>query len=202
MNRLLKAATHGPLARRLTRTKAQSRRTTSREDPTPKPLLAHAFSYPKGAGLIGPGAKPLLRAILVDAMTRRDRAIEVIVAESDLDELLGGVPRELLTAPGSVLHVSQTLEDTIERLESSTTGTAEQPLTLWVATPGADADVIHQTLEARSESSLIGLLNGPWPYGPTHYIDVDGPRQLPTQELKLLSCAQAIAVLQAHRTTL
>lgn len=69
------------------------------------------------------------------------------------------------------------------------------------ADPGADADVIHQTLGVRSESSLIGLFTGPWPYGPTHFIDMDGPRQLPTQELKLLSRAQAIAALQTHRTT-
>jgi hypothetical protein len=197
MNRLLKAAAHNPLAHRLIASTSRRRATPQHDGPMPTSLLAHAFSYPEGAGVIGPGAKRLLRTILVDALTHDER-VDVIIARPDLDELLGGAPPEL------PLTVTETLEDAIEHLESRTlqisaAGIVERPPTLWVGTPGPDADVVHHALKHQPGSDLIGLFDGPWPYGPTHFIDMDGPRQLPTQDLKLLSRAQSISRLHAHR---
>lgn len=204
MNRLLKAAAHGSLARRLVAPTSQRRGTPLRGEPAPKSLLARAFSYPQGAGFIGPGAERLLRTVLVEALTRSTETVDVIMARPDLDELLGGALSELpLARFPSVLHVTETLEGAIEHLEGraariSATGRVELSPTLWVATPGADADVVHQTLKQRPESELIGLFNGPWPYGPTHFIDINGPRRLPSQGFNLLSCDQAIARLDAR----
>ncbi|MFB4298496.1 hypothetical protein [Actinomadura sp. NTSP31] len=135
----------------------------------PRPL-AQAFSHPEGAGVIGPGAQHLLRAVLVDALVEGTERVNVVIAQPDLEQLLGdtsSVPPELLA---STLHMSDTLEDTIEHLENTHRRTGanefnEQPTTLWLASPGPDADVVHQTLKSLPTANLIALFHGPWPYG-------------------------------------
>lgn len=167
--------------------------------------LARVFSHPEGAGVIGPGAQHLLRAMLVDALVDGPEQINVIIAQPDLEQLLGDtslVPPELLA---STLHMSETLEDTIEHLENTHRRTgaddsSERPPILWLASPGPDADVVHQTTKNLAASNLIAFVHGPWPYGPTHLIDMDGPRQLPTRAIKMLSQNQAAARLHIPNT--
>lgn len=195
----LRNATHTPLARRLTSLAIQRR---TRGTCCPKPFLARAFSHPQGAGVIGPGAQRLLRTVLVDALTRSTEGSSVVIARPDLERLLGTATSWLLASFTSVLHFTDTLEDTIEHLESrpqsiTTAGPMEQRPILWLATPGADSDVVHQTLENQPSTDLITLFHGPWPYGPTHFIDHDGPRRLPDHHLQLLTRDQAVARLQA-----
>lgn len=201
MNRLRKA-THSPLARRLTSLTVQRRNARSCGKPASEPILARAFSHPQGAGVIGPGAQRLLRTMLVDGLTGSADRCEVVIARADLERLLGAASSRLPSRFASVLHVPDTLEDAIEHLECRAPGIIaavpeEQVPVLWLATPGADADVVHQTLESQSAIDLVTLFNGPWPYGPTHFIDTDGPRRPPDRDLHLLTRDQAIAELCA-----
>lgn len=201
MNRLRKA-THTPLARRLTRLTIKRRSPRECRKPGSEPVLARAFSHPQGAGVTGPGAQRLLRSALVDALTRSTNGCGVIIARSDLVRLLGTASVDLASRFASVLHVTGTLEEAIEHLESRLPSIAaaeseDQSPVLWLATPGVDADVVHQTLESQFPADLIALFNGPWPYGPTHFIDNDGPRRPPTHDLQLLSRDKAIAKLRA-----
>ncbi|NKZ03263.1 hypothetical protein [Actinomadura latina] len=170
----------------------------------PQPL-AQSFMYPGGAGMIGPGAERLLRTVLVDALTNGSERLNVVIALSDLEQLLGDTSSLPSGRFASALHVAETLEDTIEHLESrhprlGIAGTTPRPATLWLATPGPDADVVHQTLEHLPTASIIALFKGPWPYGPTHLIDTDGPRQLPARDLTLVSRNQAVASLHVPDT--
>ncbi|KAB2388660.1 hypothetical protein [Actinomadura montaniterrae] len=167
--------------------------------------LVRAFSHPEGSGVIGPGTQHLLRAMLVDALVDGLEQIDVVIAQPDLEQLLGdtsSVPPELLA---STLHMFETLEDTIEHLENThrragADEVSERPPILWLASPGPDADVVHQTLKNLATNNLIALVHGPWPYGPTHLIDMDGPRQLPTQNIRMLSRNQAAARLHIPDT--
>ncbi|MFG2245764.1 hypothetical protein [Spirillospora sp. NPDC048823] len=172
-------------------------------EPSRDPFLARAFSHPMGAGVIGPGAQRLLRTVLVDTLTRSTAHCDVVIVRPDLERLLGAASSRLLSRLTSGLHITDTLEDAIEHLESrppriDAAGRVEQSPVLWLATPGADADVVHQTLEAQPPGELIALFNGPWPYGPTHFIDIDGPRRLP-DGLTLLTRDQAITTLGVLR---
>lgn len=201
MNRLRKA-THTPLARRLTGLTIKRRSPHGCRKPVPEPVLARAFSHPQGAGVIGPGAQRLLRSALVDALTRSTNGCDVIIARSDLVRLLGTAAIDLASRFASVLHVTGTLEEAIEHLESrlpsiAATEPEDQSPVLWLATPGVDADVVHQVMDSQLAADLIALFNGPWPYGPTHFIDTDGPRRPPTHDLQLLSRDKAIAKLRA-----
>lgn len=170
----------------------------------PQPL-AQSFMHPGGAGIIGPGAERLLRTVLVDALTNGAERLEVVIALPDLEQLLGDASSLPSSRFASALHVTETLEDAIEHLESrhpriSLAETTRRPATLWLATPGPDADVVHQTLERLPTAGIIALFQGPWPYGPTHLIDTDGPRRLPTRDLNLLSRNQAVARLHVPTT--
>lgn len=201
MNRLRKA-THTSLGRRLTDLTVQRRDAHGRGKPGHKLFLARAFSHPQGAGVIGPGAQRLLRTVLVDALTHNTEGCGVVIARPDLEGLLGTASFRLSARYASVLHITGTLEDAIEHLESmpprvTTAGLVEPIPTLWLATPGSDADVVHQTLENQVAADLVTLFMGPWPYGPTHFIEVDGPRRLPDHDLRLLTRDQAIARLHA-----
>jgi hypothetical protein len=197
MNRLRKA-THSPLARQLTSLSVQLRNARSCDKPASEPILARPFSHPQGAGVIGPGALRLLRTMLVDGLTGSADRCEVVIARADLERLLGAASSQLPSHFAPVLHVPDTLEDAIEHLECRVPRIIaavpkKQVPVLWLATPGADADVVQQTLESQSSTDLITLFNGPWPYGPTHFIDTDGPRRLPDRDLHLLTRDQAIA---------
>lgn len=201
MNRL-RNATHAPLVRRLTSITIKRRNVRECRRPVPEPFLARAFSHPQGAGVIGPGAQRLLRSVLVDALTGGTSGCDVVIARTDLERLLGAASVGLSSRFASVLHITGTLEEAIEHLESrpprtATAGPEEQAPVLWLATPGVDADVVHQSLEGQRATDLITLFNGPWPYGPTHFIDTDGPRRPPDHDLPLLTRDQAIAKLRA-----
>ncbi|MFV2177630.1 hypothetical protein ACFHW2_14455 [Actinomadura sp. LOL_016] len=98
--------------------------------------------------------------------------------------------------------MADTLEDAVEYVEARVVE-AELRLIpditpiLWMATPAADADVVHQALNSRPAASTTGLFKGPWPYGPTHMIEEDGPRPRPRHPVHLLSPQQALARLHA-----
>lgn len=169
-------------------------------------LLAHIFGHPQGAGVIGPGADGLLRAALVEALTSGHGHIRVITTQADLDRLLRSTRgRRAALPPGLCLHVVETLEDAIEHLEAESgpqphdaPPSTNAPHAIWIATPGADADVVHQTLQQQG-TRLTALLYGPWPYGPTHLIETDGPRLPLRWPISLMSAEVAAAKLQATR---
>ncbi|QKG20132.1 response regulator receiver/SARP domain-containing protein [Actinomadura verrucosospora] len=166
--------------------------------------MARAFGHPQGVGLLGPGTDSLLRTLLVDALAdrARPRATEVILTRAELERLF---PEDIDQFPAehydSELHVTATLEDAIERLEDraaswNTHEAATRPPILWLAAPGEDADVVHDTLCSLDGADIIAIFRGAWPYGPTHLVDADGPRQVPNQ-LELLSASEAIGKLTA-----
>ncbi|MEU9019396.1 hypothetical protein [Actinomadura sp. NPDC048394] len=202
MNRMLK-----PLPRRLTN---RLHRVTRRLHPEPstgtavRPLLARAFTYPQGTGLLGPGTDGLLRAALVDAFTRDTESAEVLITHTLLEDLLGEDAHQVTFGQlGSSLRLVEALEDAIEHLEEralwEVTGQSAKPLpTLWLAVPGPDSDVVHRTLTTLAGLDIVALFKGPWPYGPTHLIDADGPRQFPALT-SLLSGHEAINRLSAAR---
>jgi hypothetical protein len=201
VNRLLKPLPHR-LINRL------PHRVTRRFHPHPstgtavRPLLARTFAYPQGTGLLGPGTDGLLRTVLVDAFDPDTESAEVLITRSHLEVLFGeDVHRVTFDRLGSSLRLFETLEDAIEHLEEralwEVTGESAKPVpTLWLATPGPDADVVHRTLTALAGLDIVALFKGPWPYGPTHLIDADGPRQLPSQT-DLLPVHEAISRLSA-----
>ncbi|MDL4813204.1 hypothetical protein [Actinomadura opuntiae] len=171
-------------------------------------LLARTFGHAEGAGFIGPGAHDLLRAILTEALTTKTGVSWVIATKHDLQSLgTDAFDDATLDRFSSRLLVTETLEDTIERLEFEADVTRaldiNKPLTteaslLWFSSPGPDADVVHQTLDHWPGTSLTALIAGPWPYGPTHLIETDGPRPLPQHPVRMLSVQQAVAEL--HQT--
>ncbi|TDC87633.1 hypothetical protein [Actinomadura sp. 7K507] len=169
--------------------------------------LAHAFGGPEGAGLIGPGADGLLRATFTEALTHATSATQVITTKPDLDRLfVGAFDEPLIDSFGPHLHAAETLEDAIEHIElqdriSTTINTnddppVESPSFTWFATPGLDADVVHETLQRWHGANLIAIMSGAWPYGPTHFIDTDGPRPLPVHNVQLLPHDQAVTKLR------
>ncbi|MEU8124962.1 hypothetical protein AB0C21_40145 [Spirillospora sp. NPDC049024] len=201
MNRLRKAA-HSPLVQWLTRLATPGVTPCACGGSVSEPFLARAFSHPQGAGVIGPGTQRLLRTVLVDALARSTEGCEVVISRADLERLFGAASSQLSSYLAPALHITDTLEDAIEHLENraphtTATGSVEQPQVLWLATPGDDADVVHQTLEREPSTDLMTLLNGPWPYGPTHFVTVDGPQHPPCRNLDLLTRDQAIARLWA-----
>ncbi|RAY15017.1 hypothetical protein DPM19_09710 [Actinomadura craniellae] len=161
--------------------------------------LADDYGHPHGAGAIGPGADGLLRAVLVEALTTAPGPVEVLITHHDLEHLFGEMTdRVPLERFHNSLRVTDTLENAVEHVEERANGTERQktPI-LWMATPGADADVVHQTLESCPAALLTALFKGPWPYGPTHVIEENGPRPRPHQPVSLLSPRQAVARLHA-----
>ncbi|WP_198679180.1 hypothetical protein [Thermomonospora amylolytica] len=165
--------------------------------------LISAFHHPDGTGVIGAGTDGLLRTALVQALTSRTAPTQVITTRPELERLFPIKPDStLLEALTPALHAAETLEEAIEHLESrsdlpspGSASTAQSTRTLWLVTPGSDADVVHQTIQRCSGINLTGLFAGPWPYGPTHVIDIDGPRQPLHQPITLLSPEQAIIAL-------
>jgi len=76
------------------------------------------------------------------------------------------------------LRVCDFLEDVIEYVEAET-AEADARLrgagsgsrcTWWFTTPGADFDVVLQTLQRARGYHFVSLAFGPWPYGPTVYV--------------------------------
>jgi hypothetical protein len=99
------------------------------------------------------------------------------------------------------------LEDAIEHIESTTRpeaaidthDPARAPVPIaWFARPGQDADVVHGLLQTRRSPNVVALIDGPWAYGPTHYIEADGPRRLPSRPIELLSAQEATIALRAR----
>ena len=163
-------------------------------------LQASDFSHPDGAGAIGPGADSLLRAAMIEALTAPTRSIEVLTTQQDLERLFGDmiahVPRERLAHS---LRVASSLEDSVTYVEEQAEHAPERQRILWVATPGTDADVIHRALTS-CHAGVTALFRGPWPYGPTHLIEHDGPRPRTQHPVRLLSPKQAVARLHAPRS--
>lgn len=167
-------------------------------------LLLRFFHHSDGAGFIGPGAGAFLRTMLTEALTHEATGTQVITTKADLDRLLSPLSADAVTEThASRLHVRETLEDAIELLElkadelamTGETNKPSAPIYVWFATPGPDADVVHETLRQWPTDNLTGLMLGLWPYGPTHMIDKTGPRPLPSQPISLLSPEQAITRL-------
>ena len=123
-----------------------------------EPFLARAFSHPQGAGVIGPGAQRLLRTLLVGTLSHSAKGCNVVTTWNACSAPRPpGWPHA--SAPSCTSPAPP--EEAIEHLESrppriSATGRVEQIPILWLATPGPDADVVHQTLETQAS-------NGPHP---------------------------------------
>ncbi|MFI0480408.1 hypothetical protein [Actinomadura sp. 9N215] len=173
----------------------------------PAEPLAHVLGHPQGADFIGPGADGLLRAILTEALTSKIGVSWIVATRYDVNALWAdALDDTLLTKLSSRLHVTETLEDAIERLEFKADTIAalsidHRPLTnpsvLWLASPGPDADVVHQTLQQWPGDNLIALIAGSWPHGPTHFINHDGPRALPHQPINLPSAQESATQLRS-----
>lgn len=185
---------------------SQRPRTVSRDAGTKKELLAQSFQHPHGTGFIGPGADALLRTMLTEALTHEADVAQVITTKADLARLLSPLPAEpVIESQAPRLHVNETLEDAVEYLEHEAEMTTminttsepptDPPAIVWLAAPGPDADVVHETLQRWPANSLIALMSGHWPYGPTHLIEETGPRPLPSQPIPLLSAKQAITLM-------
>ncbi|GAA0544099.1 hypothetical protein [Actinomadura livida] len=183
--------------------------TAGRDAGTTTELLAQAFGHPHGAGFIGPGANPLLRTMLTEALTGKAGVAQVITTRVDLDRLLSPLSAEtVIESSRPRLQVTESLEDAIEHLENEADMTtmiratndpsSGSPAVVWFATPGPDADVVHETLQRWPANSLIALMSGLWPYGPTHVIEEAGPRPLPSQPIPLLSAEQAVMRLSGN----
>ncbi|QFG22901.1 hypothetical protein [Actinomadura sp. WMMB 499] len=170
--------------------------------------LALAFGHPHGAGFIGAGADGLLRAALTEALTSKLGVSWVIATERDLRSLFDDAFNDALAdqlVPR--LHVAETLEDIVERLEFEADviralSVNDRPAltastVLWFTAPGPDGDVVHEAMQSWPGTGLVPLIAGPWPYGPTYLVDSDGPRPLPRRPINLLTAQQATTKLQA-----
>ncbi|TDB95692.1 hypothetical protein E1266_12445 [Actinomadura sp. 7K534] len=144
--------------------------------------------------------------MLTEALTSEAGVAQVITTRADLDRLLSPLSAEtVIESRTPRLHVTESLEDAIEHLEreadmttlvDATTEVSTDALAVvWFATPGSDADVVHETVQRWPAGSLIALMAGLWPYGPTHVIEETGPRPLPSQPILLLSAEQAASRL-------
>lgn len=165
----------------------------------------------QAAGVIGAGADAYLRAVLVHLLTRAPDTARVVTTGHDLDRLFEGqFDLALRSSYSKQLYVADLLEDTVEHLETKAEHqnarliTANSPermntlTTYWFAAPGADTDVVHQTIQRWTGLGLIPLLFGPWPYGPTHQLNdnrrVLGPGRSGT--FQTLSVTEAITALR------
>ncbi|TDC17246.1 hypothetical protein [Actinomadura bangladeshensis] len=173
-------------------------------------ILARAFGHPDGAGFIGPGADALLRGLFTEALASQSEVAQVITTRTDLDRLFGDAFDESsASAHAPRLHIMDSLEDAIEHLEleaemvkmisASSAASSNAPAFVWLATPGPDADVVHETLRHWPDKNLLALLSGPWPYGPTHLIEQTGPRPRPNSPLPLPTPQEAIKRLTTGR---
>ncbi|MEV5831570.1 hypothetical protein AB0L25_39015 [Spirillospora sp. NPDC052242] len=170
-------------------------------------LLAHAFAHPQGTGFIGAGAHGFLRAAFTEALTSKIGVSWVLTTGDTLERLFDGtLDDELLRALSSRLHVAETLENAVERLEfeadvtsalrvRSDAGTLASTV-LWIATPGPHSDVVHDAITHWPADNLVVFADGPWPYGPTYLIENNGPRPLPRRPIGLLTPQQAVTDLK------
>jgi hypothetical protein len=173
----------------------------------PDELLINLFSAPQGAGVIGPGAPGLERAALIEALTCKEGIAQVVIENADFVRLVGHLAEDDLQALGDRIYLAEVLEDAIEHIESTTKSgaaieardhpPASAPIA-WFARPGQDADVVHEILQTQRDPNVVTLITGPWAYGPTHYIETDGPRRLPRRPIELPSAQEAITALRAH----
>ncbi|MEV4676612.1 hypothetical protein ACGFJT_44180 [Actinomadura geliboluensis] len=179
---------------------------------TPPDLLARSLGHPDGVGFIGPGADALLRAVFVEALTIDNEVDQVIATKTDLDRLFTGVfDQSLINAHSPRLRIVDSLEDAVQHLEAeaevakmisaTSDPTKEIPAIVWFTAPGPDADVVHATLRHWADPSLLALISGPWPYGPTQLIEETGPRPVPSTPLPLPSPQKAIERLPTRRPT-
>mgnify|MGYP001455586234 CR=1 FL=1 len=171
-------------------------------------LLALTFGHPEGTGFIGPGGHGLLRAILTEALMSRTGVSWILATQADLHRLFGDAfDKQVFDRLSPRLQVAETLEDAVERMEFeadvinainiSGPPAAQRPPVLWLTRSGPDTDVVHQTLQKWSGTDLVVLVDGGWPYGPTHLIEADGSSPMPRHPIDLLTAHQAITALRS-----
>ncbi|GLZ16379.1 hypothetical protein Acsp04_66140 [Actinomadura sp. NBRC 104425] len=174
---------------------------------SPEPL-AVTFGHPQGTGFIGPGGRGLLRAALTEALLSRTGVSWAIATQADLHRLFGDTfDKRVFDRLSPRLQVVDTLEDAVERMEFeadvinainvSGPPAAQRPPVLWLTSSGPDADVVHQALQKWSGTNLVVLVDGGWPYGPTHLIESDGSSPMPRHPVDLMTPHQAIAALRS-----
>ncbi|GAA0241251.1 hypothetical protein GCM10009527_042300 [Actinomadura nitritigenes] len=144
---------------------------------------------------------------MVEALTCKDGIAQVVIEDADFIRLVGHLADDHLEALGDRIYLAEALEDAIELIESKTKpeaateihdlSRASAPIA-WFASPGQDSDVVHEILQAGTNPNVVTLISGPWAYGPTHYIEVDGPRRLPRRPIELLSAQETIMALRTH----
>ncbi|MFI0486784.1 hypothetical protein [Actinomadura sp. 9N215] len=193
--------------RTLLHCRAANRPQSSNTPQEPAEPLARVFGHPQGAGFIGPGADGLLRTILTQALTSKIGVSWIIATRHDLNALWADALNDtVLTRFSARLHLAESLEDVIERLEFEADAIAAlsidhrpptNPAILWLTSPGPDADVVHQTLQHWPNDNLIALIAGGWPHGPTHLIGHDGPQAFPPRPINLLTAHQAAKQLRS-----
>jgi hypothetical protein len=148
--------------------------------------------------------------VLTEALASKSEVAQVITTRADVGRLFGDAFDESVTGVhASRLRIMDSLEDVIEHLEleaemnqmisADSTPPIDAPAILWLATPGPDADVVHDALRHWPDSRLIAFMYGPWPYGATHLIEETGPRPLPSDRISLPSREEAIKRLRTRR---
>ncbi|GAA1579311.1 hypothetical protein GCM10009678_72480 [Actinomadura kijaniata] len=167
--------------------------------PTDQRLLRD-IARPVHSGIAGAFANDWLRAAFVEALVSDERLPDVITTRHDLDLMFCGQSSQVIAHGfNERLHVFEALEEVVEHLEAKAddirSGQAA-PTTVWFATPGDDADVIHQTIEYWAGLDLIALFHGNWSHGPNRHPQ---PAHRPTLHAQLFTTqpvSESIALLQ------
>ncbi|MFG2006186.1 hypothetical protein ACGFNU_44260 [Spirillospora sp. NPDC048911] len=196
---VLAPSTHGRRGSEVSEMSAE-RDHTVRVMPTGARLL-YDIARPVHSGIVGAYANEWLRAAFVEALLSDERLPDIVTTHHDLDMMFcGQFGRVLLNHFGERLHVFEALEDAIEHLETRADDIRSGqggPTIVWFATPGNDADVVHQTIEYWAGLELIALLRGPWLYGPNRHPQ---PSHRPTHRTQLFTAQpvnDSITLLQA-----
>lgn len=154
------------------------------------PALAWRLGHPTGAGITGRGAADFLRAVFVELLITGPARTRVVIGRAELNGLFGdhvdAVPWQAFFPR---LQVHELLEDAIEQLEMDIWmaeaesanldllrgNTRKSTRTYWFTTPGADSDVVLQTLQQAHGHNLAGLMLGPWPHDRTYTLGEEDP---------------------------
>ena len=139
-----------------------------------------------------------MRAAFVELLTRADR--KVVLSTTELSRLFeGSLSADLLDAFSPRLHVCDLLEDAITYLEGTMLQEADH--TYWIASPGADEEVVLPLLRREAGHRLRGLLFGEWRHGPTTVINADGTVPGHQGHVPTLTSAEATERLHLYALT-
>ncbi|MEU7890992.1 hypothetical protein AB0B54_36305 [Microbispora bryophytorum] len=140
-----------------------------------------ALSAMNGAGLTGPGAENVTRAMVLELLAGRHMAARVLVPREDAVRLFG---EEALHAANPGLVMLDTLQEVVTELEveivrrsgqRTDAGVPEGQSWLFViASPGAAAERLHRIVQGGTEDLILGVFLGDWPYGITCTVDESG----------------------------